>query len=47
MKALAEIDDAAVEARFEELKTEHGGEQSFYENTGFSRGATAGSFSKS
>ncbi len=38
MKRFGEIDDAAVEARFEELKTEHGGEQEFYENTGFNRG---------
>jgi hypothetical protein len=38
VKRFGAIDDAAVEARFEELKSEHGGEQSFYENTGFSRG---------
>jgi hypothetical protein len=38
VKRFGGIDDATVEARFEELKAEHGGEQSFYENTGFSRG---------
>lgn len=37
-RRFGEIDDAAVEARFEALKAEHGGEQSFYENTGFTRG---------
>ncbi len=37
-KRFGEIDEAAVEARFEELKSEHGGEQSFYDNTGFNRG---------
>lgn len=38
VKRFGEIDGSAVEARFEELKTEHGGEQEFYENTGFNRG---------
>jgi len=38
VKRSGEIDEATVAARFEALKAEHGGEQSFYENTGFSRG---------
>lgn len=38
VKRFGEIDDTAVEARFEALKTEHGGEQAFYDNTGFNRG---------
>lgn len=33
-----EVDDEAVEARFAELKAEHGGEKEFYENTGFNPG---------
>jgi len=33
-----EIDDSEVEARFNELKAEHGGEEAFYENTGFNPG---------
>ncbi|MEM9281466.1 MAG: peptidyl-prolyl cis-trans isomerase [Verrucomicrobiota bacterium] len=33
-----DVDDAAVEARFDELVAEHGGEQSFYDNTGFNPG---------
>ncbi len=37
-RRFGEVDDAAVEARFEALKAEHGGEQAFYENTGFSDG---------
>lgn len=37
-KRFGTIDDAVVEERFETLKAEHGGEQSFYENTGFNRG---------
>lgn len=32
------IDDAAVEARFKELKEEHGGEREFLDNTGFNVG---------
>ena len=38
VKRFGEIDDATVEARFEELKAEHGGDQAFYDNTGFNRG---------
>lgn len=37
-KRFGGVDENSIEARFEELKTEHGGEQSFYENTGFNRG---------
>ncbi len=33
-----EISDDQVDARFEELKTEHGGESEFYDNTGFNLG---------
>ncbi len=33
-----EVDEAAVEARFSELIAEHGGEQNFYDNTGFNAG---------
>ncbi len=33
-----EIAESEVEARFEALQEEHGGEQHFYENTGFNRG---------
>lgn len=32
------VPDEEVDARFEELKKEHGGEQEFYDNTGFNRG---------
>ncbi len=38
VKRFGEVDDETVEARFAELITEHGSEQSFYENTGFNRG---------
>jgi hypothetical protein len=38
VKRFGEIDDATVESRFEELKSEHGGDQNFYDNTGFNRG---------
>lgn len=38
VKRFGEIDDASVEARFEALKEEHGGDQNFYDNTGFNRG---------
>lgn len=38
VKRFGEIDDATVEARFEALKEEHGGDQNFYDNTGFNRG---------
>ena len=38
VKRFGEIDDATVEARFEVLKEEHGGDQNFYDNTGFNRG---------
>lgn len=37
-KRFGEVEDAAVDARFEELKAEHGGEQNFYDNTGFNAG---------
>ena len=37
-KRFGEVADADVDARFEELKTEHGGEQEFYDNTGFNLG---------
>ncbi len=33
-----EIEASEVEARFEALKSEHGGDQEFYDNTGFNRG---------
>ena len=33
-----EAEEAAVEKRFEEMITEHGGEQNFYDNTGFNPG---------
>ena len=32
------VDDATVEARFEALQSEHGGEREFYENSGFNPG---------
>ncbi|MDF1859340.1 MAG: peptidyl-prolyl cis-trans isomerase [Verrucomicrobiales bacterium] len=32
------IPDEEVDARFEQLKAEHGGEQNFYDNTGFNKG---------
>ncbi len=38
VKRFGEIDDATVEARFEAIKEEHGGDQNFYDNTGFNRG---------
>ena len=38
VKRFGEIDDATVDARFEALKEEHGGDQNFYDNTGFNRG---------
>jgi hypothetical protein len=38
VKRFGEIDDASVESRFEALKEEHGGDQNFYDNTGFNRG---------
>jgi len=38
VKRFGEIDDALVETRFEALKAEHGGDQEFYDNTGFNRG---------
>lgn len=37
-KKYGPIDDAEVEARFEELKAEHGGEREFLDNTGFNPG---------
>lgn len=37
-KRFGDVEDATVEARFEALKADHGGEQSFYDNTGFGRG---------
>ena len=33
-----EIEESAVEARFNEVIAEHGGEQNFYDNTGFNAG---------
>lgn len=33
-----QIEDAEVDARFEELKAEHGGQQNFLDNTGFNVG---------
>ncbi|MAS93853.1 MAG: hypothetical protein CMO55_11730 [Verrucomicrobiales bacterium] len=38
MKKFGNLDDSVVEKRFEELKAEHGGEQEFFENTGFTPG---------
>ena len=38
VKRFGEIDEATVEARFDALKEEHGGDQNFYDNTGFNRG---------
>lgn len=38
VKRYGEIADSAVEARFEEVKAEHGDEQKFYDNTGFNPG---------
>jgi hypothetical protein len=38
VKRFGEIDNPSVEARFEALKEEHGGDQNFYDNTGFNRG---------
>jgi hypothetical protein len=38
LKRFGPVEDAAVEARFEELKDEHGGERNFYDNTGFNPG---------
>ncbi len=38
IKRFGPVDDAAVEARFEALQAEHGGEREFYENSGFSPG---------
>jgi parvulin-like peptidyl-prolyl isomerase len=32
------VPDEEVDARFEQLKAEHGGEQNFYDNTGFNKG---------
>jgi len=40
-KRFGEIDDTAVEARFETLKEEHGSEQEFYDNTGLNPGDRA------
>lgn len=37
-KRFGEVDPADVDARFEELKEEHGGEQEFFDNTGFNVG---------
>ncbi len=37
-KRFGDVGEAEVEARFEALKAEHGGEQAFYDNTGFGRG---------
>ncbi len=33
-----EVADAAVDAKFNQIVSEHGGETAFYENTGFNRG---------
>jgi len=33
-----EVEESAVEARFQEVIAEHGGEQNFYDNTGFNPG---------
>ena len=38
IKRYGGISDEAVEARFEEIKAEHGDEQKFYDNTGFNPG---------
>lgn len=38
VKRYGDITDSAVEARFEEVKAEHGDEQKFYDNTGFNPG---------
>lgn len=38
VKRFGDIPDPEVEARFEALKSEHGDEQTFYENTGFNPG---------
>ena len=38
IKRYGEVSDADVDARFEEVKAEHGGEQNFYDNTGFNAG---------
>lgn len=38
LKKFGELEDSVVEKRFEELKAEHGGEQEFYDNTGFTPG---------
>jgi len=37
-KRYGDISDEALEARFEEIKAEHGDEQKFYDNTGFNPG---------
>jgi len=38
VKRFGDISAEAVEARFEEIKAEHGDEQTFYDNTGFNPG---------
>ncbi len=38
LRQFGEIAESEVESRFEALQAEHGGEQHFYENTGFNRG---------
>jgi len=38
VKRFGQVDEAEVEAKFESLKVEHGGEQQFFDNTGFNRG---------
>jgi hypothetical protein len=38
VKRYGDVGDEAVEARFEEIKAEHGDEQKFYDNTGFNPG---------
>ena len=37
VKKFGEMDDSEVETRFEQLKSDHGGEEQFYANTGFSQ----------
>ncbi|HRQ90067.1 MAG TPA: peptidylprolyl isomerase, partial [Bacteroidia bacterium] len=38
VRRFGEVPEAEVAARFDALKEEHGGEQAFFDNTGFSRG---------
>lgn len=38
LKRFGPLAEGAAESRFEELKAEHGGERSFYDNTGFNPG---------